>query len=304
MDSDNTTLIDEAYEKLSEEISNLHDFWNTIKKNTEDTLKELQNRQQRIEEINANPNIDEVLKRANGKTFSNHLFMSPYTGENVLLGHSEIDISKKVELCFILKNKHYQWVLTEAYELFEDYIESLYACAGYINNDFWPASDYGSISISDISNKDLAWFQITSKKKKEASRSILNKFRSDIENFAKVETTNALVRNYRFNITMIEFLRHIIVHNGGYFNDTNLFIDNVLKRSGINGKEKEKFEEMIRSFIGKIHNKETVLLIEAPSQKLPFFLNAHFSRIRFLLNIIIEYSFIIKEELKKHLSDK
>ena len=184
MDQDKLNLIDETYEQFSRDISNLHDFWNTIKMNTEQTLEEVQIKEKKAEEINADPKIDEILKKSNGKTYSNHFFYNPYTGDNTLLGHSEIDISKKIELCLILKNKQYQWVLTEAYELFEDYIESLYACAGYIENDFWPASDYGSVSISDIGKKDLTWFKGNAEKKDV--KKILSRLRLEIKNLAHI----------------------------------------------------------------------------------------------------------------------
>ncbi|MFW8104214.1 hypothetical protein ACOID2_28080, partial [Klebsiella pneumoniae] len=77
-----------------------------------------------------------------------------------------------------------------------------------------------------------------------------------IENFAKVETTNSAKRNYRFLITMIENMRHIIVHNGGYFNDTELFISNTIQKSGINGKKVQDYEIYIKYFIGEMQGKD------------------------------------------------
>lgn len=302
MKNESIILIDEVYQDFSEKIANLNDFLHTVKKNTENIALDIDKKRQRIEDVVPQTEHDKYVKDIIGKTFRSHLFYNPYTEEPNSYGHSEIDVYKEMELCLSLKNKQYQWLLTEAYELFEDYIESIYACAGLIDNDFWPASDYGSISVSEIKSKDFSWFQTTASKKKEATKAVLHKLRTEIDNFAKAEATNPLKRNYRFFITMIENLRHIIVHNGGYFNDVELFIKNTIQKSGINGKKAQDFEDKIKYFIGKIHEKDAVLLLEVPSTKYPPHMNAHVSKINFLIEVLMEYSFIIMTELKNHFS--
>lgn len=300
MQHENIVLIEEVYKDFTNKIANLNDFSHTVKKNTENIALDIEKKRQRIECNLPTNEHDKLIQEKIGKTFRSHLFYNPYNDEPTSYGYSEIDVYKEMELCLSLKNKQYQWLLTEAYELFEDYIESIYACAGYINNDFWPASDYGSISVSDIKSMDFNWFQATARKKKEATKAVLNKLRAEIENFAKVETTNLAKRNYRFLITMIENMRHIIVHNGGYFNDTELFISNTIHKSGINGKKVQDYENYIKYFIGEMQGKDAVSLIEVPSVKYPAHMNAHVSRINFLISILLEYSFIVMTELKKY----
>ena len=69
------------------------------------------------------------------------------------------------------------------------------------------------------------------KAKSNPSKKITKIFRNKIPGFKEIETNNKIGKNYRFNIKLIELLRHTIVHNNGRFNDTEKFINKVLDES-------------------------------------------------------------------------
>lgn len=151
-------------------------------------------------------------------------------GEHFVYGRKKLSIEDRRLSVFLHKNKQYQWLLSEAYEEFEDCIERLYAYAGFTNNDFWPLKDYGGITLSEIETKDFNWFEEQASNKKDAPSSIINKFRESFPLIKKTEEENKLNVNLRLAITLIEYLRHVIVHRGGTVHDKYKFKELVLKK--------------------------------------------------------------------------
>ena len=143
------------------------------------------------------------------------LFYDAKTGEaRSIFGRREISVEDRMKAVVLHKNKQYQWLLVEAYEAFEDYIEDVYAYAGLIDKNLWPCRHFGNISLSELSNKDFNWFRnkIDTIRNKD---SISNQFRKVFSNIEEIETKNELNINLKLTIVLIENLRHIIVHKGG-----------------------------------------------------------------------------------------
>ncbi len=96
----------------------------------------------------------------------NMSFRNAKTGDAIFYGFKELSIEDRYLHVLLHKNKQYQWLLAEAYEEFEDYIENAYAYYGSINNSFWPLRDYGNIFLSELKNKDFYWYVEQARKEK------------------------------------------------------------------------------------------------------------------------------------------
>lgn len=160
---------------------------------------------------------------------------------------------------FFHLNKQMQCLLVEAYELYENFIEKLYAVMGYLDNDFWNASDFGEIQLSDIVNKDENWFFEQINKNKEKPYSILKVFekRFSLTGYSDKKTPAA---NYQFLMKLISELRHAIVHERGFL-DRTVLKKKLLKQQGINGNRLiNEYEKYIKIFYGKNEYKSLICL--------------------------------------------
>lgn len=291
-------LLNNQLDDFYKEIISLKNFQAIIKENTNSLLKRLSEKRENVERINENPEIDEDIKKFNDIQFRNFSFLSPYSGLREFIGHRSIDIQEQVDLHFIHKNKQYQWLLVAAYEVFEDFIESIYGCAGYIAPYFWSANDFGDISIKDIPSQDFNWFHMQAIKKKNTPKSILNKFRTTLPDLVDIELNNKTSTNYRLAVTMIENFRHVIVHRNGIFGDKSQFIQKVLNESDVPKKNHEAAEQFITYFTNKLNGADVIWLLEKKSN-IPF---AHYDILDKLMDILLAYAFVIKCELENYLS--
>lgn len=285
--------LDDFYNK----ITHLKNFQMLIRRNTVRLSKYLSEEKERIEDKKKDPEIDEDIKSFFGLQLSVFSFFSPYSGRREMIGHQSIDIEEQACLLLIHKNKQYQWILLEAYEVFEDFIKSIYGCAGYINPSFWPASDFGDIAIKDIAFQNINWFYLQAKNKRKAPKSILNKFREKLPELVDIEINNKKSINYRLAVTMIENFRHVIVHRNGSFGDKEEFIKNVINYSGVPKKNYEAAVQYIVQFTGELKGNDVVYLLEKEGP-LPFMF---YNTLDHLLDVLLGYAFIIKSELEKYL---
>ena len=77
----------------------------------------------------------------------NMTFREARTGHLSVYRQRRIDMETRQLNILRRKNRQYQWLLAEAYEEFEDYVHKVYAYCGFVNSDFWPLCDYGSIAL-------------------------------------------------------------------------------------------------------------------------------------------------------------
>lgn len=197
------------------------------------------------------------------------------------------------------KNKQYQWLLAEAYEEFEDYLEGIYAYYGMVNNTFWPLKDYGNISLSELNGKDHAWHTCQASKKRNIPHSILNRFRSEFPELKNVEAKNNLQINLSLAVTLVEKFRHIIVHNGGKVSSKEDFIKLVAENSGLynNGNISKDHIDFINMFFGKNKYKNLITLLEIRIiPDIPF--DFHVSLFCKLTEYLMAYAFLIYEHVE------
>lgn len=155
--------LDEIFESYSNKMTQLSLYQRAVKGIAEKELKKI------IE-------YEKSLKKypeLKGGSMHSMTFRSAEYGERIFYGYKEISLKDKHISILLHKNKQYQWLLSEAYEEFEDCIERLYAYAGFTNLDYWALEDFGSISLCEIKNKNFNWFVLQAAKKNGAPASIL-----------------------------------------------------------------------------------------------------------------------------------
>ncbi|HHN9865796.1 TPA: hypothetical protein ACP7S1_001426 [Escherichia coli] len=157
------SFIENKYSELRNEIALLFDYLNQIDDITKKNIKRLQKELEHAQNPYSILNIDESIKIKCGTTLARHLCSNPYTGSTLEIGNSSIDLEEKIRLCEALKNKQYQWVVTEAYELLEDYIEEIYIYTVCIRNYFWSSSDFGKVEDGEIGKRDVYYKLIKAK---------------------------------------------------------------------------------------------------------------------------------------------
>lgn len=194
----------------------------------------------------------------------NFNFRSALDGSHIQYGHRRQNV-EEVSLALELHlNKQNQWLLAEAYEEFEDFLEAAYASAGYSNNSFWPLSDYGNISLTQLPEKGWDWYLERAKSKKNRPESILSHFRAKLPKFAAAEKDNALGIDLSLSIALITQLRHRIVHSAGKVRDREPFVKGVLESVGLyaNGKPAAEHRAYVEGYFFEYPYGDTIGLLD------------------------------------------
>lgn len=284
--------IEDIYQQYTEKISQIQLYQRIVKANTKKEYDAIiENEKQFLEKY---PNNKDFLSSIN------NMYFKRADNGNIQIYGQKISDPRQRELNLILhKNKQYQWLLAEAYEEFEDFLESVYAYVGYTNRTLWPMKDFGSITLSEIDNKNFNWFLEQSKNKKNVPKSIISFFANNFERIREIEHSNALKINFKFIITLIEKMRHIIVHKSGVVEDKKLFIDRILRDSGLfnNGKYKQEFKEFIEQFFDSARLGNSISLLEISKYQDGFF-DIHRNLFEMLSGHLLAYSYELYKEIK------
>jgi hypothetical protein len=208
----------------------------------------------------------------------NMFYINPVDGTHTYYGHKRSTIEEMIEATQLHQNRQYQWLLAEAYEEFEDFLELAYTNVGVKNRDFWPLSDFGNISLNEISEKSWDWHFQQTRSKKGIPETLLNQFRKKLPHFAELERTNKLGLDLRLSITLISQLRHHIVHTSGKVKCREMFVQKVLNSVGLynNGKPTEENRAIIESYFLDNKYAEIIGLLEVPlhtASPLPVYLS-------------------------------
>lgn len=126
------------------------------------------------------PGLDGIPRSA-----QNMFYRDLISGEAKIYGAKQLFLDDQIAAAYMHKNRHFQWVLAEAYENFEGFLTRLYAAIEYVDQNFWPISDFGNVRISDTGSKDFEWFLKQAKTKKNKPESILTVLRSSFQNLKK-----------------------------------------------------------------------------------------------------------------------
>lgn len=189
----------------------------------------------------------------------NMLFWDASTGDQVYFGRIRRDLRDELEMLDFQQNKQYSWLLTEAYEAFEDFLEHLYANAGSHDADFWNPIH---LKGADLTSLDWEWCLKQAVSRLDADE-IMKQFRKKLSSFSRVETNNALGIDLRFTLEFIAQMRHHIVHTRGEVKDRDDFARKILEKIGRwnNGKPSPYRDEINDVFFLPPHE-NTIALLE------------------------------------------
>ncbi|GLO05672.1 hypothetical protein [Pseudomonas putida] len=192
------------------------------------------------------------------RSIYNMVYHDLRTGRAEVYGSKRSFLDDQIASAHLHTNRHYQWVLAEAYEAFEDFLENLYAGMGYMDADFWPMTDFGNIRMSELPNKDYEWFNAQVKQKKNKPGSILNIFRASFKELRELETKNKLNCHAGFELILISKLRHLIVHNSGKAENKDEVIKRMLSEAGISEKYKDALTARANLFFRKLKGADEI----------------------------------------------
>lgn len=288
--------LNQSFQGLSQKILDIRVYKNNAQ---ESYKKDLDFINKQIKEVDLD--IDEY------KGFSGFHYQDIVKNSKENIGFKEQTWKDFLESTKFHHNKQYQWFLVEAYEVYEKYIEELYAIVGYHDNNFWNASDFGDISIDNIKNNSFSWFQDRVLKKKETPFSIIKHFRKKLLLMEDYElgkdiiingiNTNQYIKreklNYKFYMALISEFRNCIVHDRGYIKDKDEFLKKVLGNIGINGrKNEEEYLQHIEPFFGTGRYANLICVTELITGKTTYSVSYQ-DRLNIFLEDIVSYSKLI-----------
>lgn len=283
--------LDEIIGGFAERLTDIQLYQRAAK---DSAKKELELLNKYAEQLKGNPSLEEF-------SFSIHsmYFSDPHTGTTRKFGFRKSSVQDRASQVVSQKNKQYCWLLAEAYEEFEDFLERIYAYIGIKDNSSWFLTDFGNISISDLPAKPYEWYLERAKNKRDIPQSILTRLRTLYPKISESETDNKLNVNFKVAIELIAKLRHIIVHRGGKVEDRNVFLENVLKSAGLwnQGKFHPGYEAFVCKFFGQDGLEKVVALIEVRTHpEIP--LDIHHDRFGELTGYLIAYAVLIYQSIE------
>lgn len=270
-----------------DQMATIQQYQRLSKKITEKIIKDLYEQNKQLETFA--PENREIFEH------SRNVFgiYDPYTGEYRPYAVKKSTIKETARLVHFHKNKQYQWLLVEAYELFEDFIISIYELIRESAPEFRLNSD--KKPDKDLSFKDL----------KRKVPQILNQFREKIAELKVIEQENKVNKDLRFYLKIIEKFRHIIVHKSGKTSDMEYVTNKILKESCLfSDKAREPVARaIINDYFGAEGDVGLIVLVEKVVSY-DRVITCSIDRHENLMNVMLSYAFVLSRCLINYLSDK
>jgi hypothetical protein len=158
-------------------------------------------------------------------------------GKIVPLTQKVISIEDRMDLVYRHKNKQYQWLLVDAYEIYKLFLQKIYKYIHSVDNSF-----------PEIKHEN----------------DILQKLRNYLPKYKEKEIKNELGMNIRLMLVLIKELRNIIVHRNGVVNDKEQFIEKIIKKESSynNDKHCKNIFDFLSDFFGINECCNTISLLE------------------------------------------
>lgn len=240
------------FEEYKKKIAKAQLYQRDTKKMVEQELNKLSQYDKLLEE---KPELKHEIFDGNNMHFRN-----AKNGQLMRFGHIIRNVEDLKKTVIVHENRQCQFFLVEAYEAFEDFIEDAYAYAGYTDNNLWLCADFGDISITKIKEKTFEDFRKMVESKRKKPESILAQFRKNFPEIEKLEEENKLNINLKLVITLIENMRHIIVHNGGKVSSKRDFIKKIFNDCNLSDSLRRNYSEYIKSFFRDEYPNTLILL--------------------------------------------
>lgn len=283
----------EIFKKLTDDMALIYRNKVDIKSSTEREHAFLAKQKELAATISSTPSL--------AMFGQNMAFRSIETGAVVFFGNESSTHDEKISDLVHRHNRQLQWLLADAYEVFELFLREIYACAGYNDNSLWSMSDFGDEPASVVKNKDYEWFVARSKGKRDVPRGILNVLANKFTRIKRAETINNFEVNIRLAIILIAHLRHVSVHGKGDVKNKDKFIGTVLKDSGFynNGSFDPQLVDFINQFFGAGVRSNTIRVFEIALEERPSF---YVDMFEMLTNYLIAYADLVTRSISGHLA--
>jgi hypothetical protein len=290
--------LDKIFESFLEKMTQIELYHRAIHEIADNELIELG---KYAESLKENPELSDLSSSGH-----NMYFYGAKDGVGKLYGQRTLNLNDRIKAVFIHKNKQYQWLLAEAYEIYREFLEELYAFAGFNDKNFWPLSDYGNLHLSELDGKDFDWYlqRVRIDKKKDVVK-ILKQFRGQFPELVTIENNNKLQVNLKLALLLVEKLRHIIVHNSGLTSDKEQFIQDILREAGLsnNGFPDIDNYNFVARYFGRERSSNSVALLEIRRTDLHP-LKAHIDVLGSLTGFLLAHSDLLFECLNARFSEK
>lgn len=218
-------------------------------------------------------------------------YTSPSTSKEVTIKTKTYKIEDQIELNTLHKLKTYQWLLAEAYEAFEDFIERVYADCGVRGSNLWVRPK----DWSHDGSTDLNHYYNPRRKMKGTPFLQLKAFRERSAHFREYEARKG--NNYRVTFVLIEKLRHLIVHNGGYCRDFDSLMG--LIQSELSDVSIKGVRSYVESYFISHRGAKLIDLLEFPVEEGPgAVIGAYHDTMSSLFSTLIEYALLVKESVE------
>lgn len=269
-------------DKFFNEVAALQHCQRLTQNVAKQAISDLQQREKNLE-----PFSDED-KELFGRSISVFSFYNPYTGTIMPYATKKLSLKETAKLVFEHKNKQYQWLLVEAYELYEDFIVSLYE---------FIRTDRPELRFSKDANGSLLPAELKNK-----VSPIVNQLRSKLKEFKKIELVNEIHKNLRLYLCMTEKFRHIIVHRKGITADPDKLVEDILKKANLLGDHENEPDarKTISNYLGTGEYKGYVVLEEHSLVKVGGF-SIDINRHENLVNALMAHAFALTQSLVNYL---
>lgn len=218
-------------------------------------------------------------------------YKSPSTGEETTITTKTYKLDDQLELNTLHKLKTYQWLLAEAYEVFEDYIERVYADCGVRGSKLWVRPAGWKYDCS----KELSHYYNPRRKGNGTPFLQLKAFRERSAHFREHEVKKG--RHYRVQFVLIEKFRHLIVHEGGYCRDFKSFMGSICRE--LDGTSIDGVRGYVESYFIPHRGAKLIDLLELPVEDGPgALIGAYQDSMSGFFKTLIEYALLIKESIE------
>lgn len=179
--------ISDAFDAYTADVASVHSYRVAIQKSAEREFVHLKEQEARWQQ--ANMSSSQIVG------MQNLSFRTADTGRNHFYAFKDITIQAQIDALLRQTNRQYQWLLAEAYELFEDFLENAYACAALENKNLWPLRDFGALTFDDLTSVTFDKLLELAKSKKDKPQSLLHPLREKLQRMKVLETRNCLNAN-------------------------------------------------------------------------------------------------------------
>jgi hypothetical protein len=216
-------------------------------------------------------------------------YRSPSTGDDVPTKNHRQNVVDQIEFNTLQHMKTYQWLLAEGYEVFEDFIENVYAFCGFQELNLW-VPPQGKPASKPTSLEGYRTLRYPDKVRTPYRQ--LKAFRTNSDHFARCETGAITRTNYRAVFALIEKLRHDIVHEGGYTKDLNKLIISI--QNVVSEADKISMRGYIKTFFVTHNGRHLIDLLPIPSETKDGSPNgAYHETMDTLFRVLVEYAQLI-----------